>query len=163
MRGFTLIELLIVVAIISILAAIAIPNMLEAQVRAKVARVRADMYTMRTGLETYRIDNEGYPPAPYAFFPPFPEAKTYLLTTPVSYLSGIPLDVFKVNPDPDPPGGPFGLTGAYIAYINDPLITEVWLLMSYGPDLDFEMDETHYDPTNGTTSNGDIYWVGSLP
>jgi len=158
--GFTLIELLIVVAIISILAAIAVPNFLDAQVRAKVVRVNADMRTMRTGLEIYRIDNEAYPPAPY--FPP-PDVMTYLLTTPVAYLSGIPLDIFNVNPDPDPMGGLFGITGPFIAYLNDPWVTEVWLLMSYGPDLDFEDTEIHYDPTNGTTSDGDIYLVGSLP
>ena len=43
--AFTLIELLIVVAIIAILAAIAVPNLLNAQVRAKVARVKNDLNT----------------------------------------------------------------------------------------------------------------------
>lgn len=59
--AFTLIELLIVVAIIAILAAIAVPNFLEAQVRAKISRARADMRTMATGLESYRVDYNAYP------------------------------------------------------------------------------------------------------
>jgi len=59
--AFTLIELLIVVAIIAILAAIAVPNFLEAQVRAKVSRVKADQRSIATALETYRIDNNVYP------------------------------------------------------------------------------------------------------
>jgi prepilin-type N-terminal cleavage/methylation domain-containing protein len=60
-RAFTLIELLIVVAIISILAAIAVPNFLEAQTRAKVSRIKSDHRTIATALETYRLDNNVYP------------------------------------------------------------------------------------------------------
>ena len=60
-HAFTLIELLIVVAIIAILAAIAVPNFLEAQIRAKVSRVRADHRSISTALETYHIDNNQYP------------------------------------------------------------------------------------------------------
>jgi len=60
-KAFTLIELLIVVAIIAILAAIAVPNFLEAQTRAKVSRVRADLRTLATGLESYVVDTNTYP------------------------------------------------------------------------------------------------------
>lgn len=61
-HGFTLIELLIVVAIIAILAAIAVPNFLEAQVRSKVSRCRSDQRTLATALETYAVDNNNkYP------------------------------------------------------------------------------------------------------
>lgn len=59
--GFTLIELLIVVGIISILAAIAVPNYLDAQIRAKVSRARSDLRTVSLALEAYRFDYNAYP------------------------------------------------------------------------------------------------------
>ncbi len=60
-HGFTLIELLIVVAIIAILAAIAVPNFLEAQVRAKVSRAKSDQRSLATSIEAYYVDWNAYP------------------------------------------------------------------------------------------------------
>lgn len=60
-KGFTLIELLIVVAIIGILAAIAVPNFLNAQVRAKASRGKSDISTMEKAVMMYLIDNNQRP------------------------------------------------------------------------------------------------------
>lgn len=111
-KGFTLIELLIVVAIIGILAAIAIPNFLNAQVRAKVSRARADLKTVATSLELYRVDFNSYPTYHYSdykisaiefhiggevpgFGVPDPNWNgKNPLTSPISYMSSMPKDPF---------------------------------------------------------------------
>lgn len=97
-KAFTLIELLIVVAIIAILAAIAVPNFLEAQVRSKVSRCKSDMRTLATGLEAYKIDTNHYPPDQMFYNNGTAGPRNYLvlhkLTTPVAYVSSIPADLF---------------------------------------------------------------------
>lgn len=60
-KGFTLIELLIVVAIIGIIAAIAIPNLLAAIQRGKQKRSMADIRTIGNVVETFNIDYNRYP------------------------------------------------------------------------------------------------------
>lgn len=60
-RGFTLIELMVVIAIIIILSAIAIPNYLKMTERAKKSRIASDMATLATGLETFKTDWGTYP------------------------------------------------------------------------------------------------------
>jgi type II secretion system protein G len=115
--GFTLIELLIVVAIIAILAAIAVPNFLEAQTRSKISRTKADMRTIATGLESYRVDGNSYPYGDGAGdglpIAPGTKAKpgTWRLTTPVSYLSALPKDIFA--PLTPVSGGPGVFVQAY--------------------------------------------------
>lgn len=115
-KAFTLIELLIVVAIIAILAAIAVPNFLEAQVRSKISRTRADIRTVATGLESYAVDNSKYPvPRMVAFqtagsqlsgsqfipggaHPATGGGLASGLTSPVAYLSSAKLkDIFGVG------------------------------------------------------------------
>ncbi len=60
-KGFTLIELLIVVAIIGILAAIAIPQFSAYRQRAYNSAAQSDIKNMKTGLEAYFADNQQYP------------------------------------------------------------------------------------------------------
>jgi prepilin-type N-terminal cleavage/methylation domain-containing protein len=93
-KAFTLIELLIVVAIIAILAAIAVPNFLEAQTRAKVSRVMNDHRAISLAVESYRVDHNREPPTRSEFadygvdISNIPNGIEYILmTSPIAYVS----------------------------------------------------------------------------
>jgi prepilin-type N-terminal cleavage/methylation domain-containing protein len=90
--GFTLIELLIVVAIIGILAAIAVPNFLNAQMRAQLAQVQSNNKALGTAFELYRVDH-----SVYALHDPAHNYNVWHngLTTPTAYIARIPIDIFQ--------------------------------------------------------------------
>ncbi len=87
-RAFTLIELLIVVAIIGILAAVAVPNYLNARVRAQISRAYGDLRGLGEAIDAYTIDH-GVPP-PQTHNALGDSENGYIrpdITTPVAYLS----------------------------------------------------------------------------
>ncbi|MCA9437266.1 MAG: prepilin-type N-terminal cleavage/methylation domain-containing protein [Candidatus Omnitrophica bacterium] len=100
-RAFTLIELLIVIAIILILVAIALPNFADALLRSKVTKVMADHRALKTALESYQTDYRDYPYS-WSYHPPelnavfhFPEDgyvkwRLVVLTTPIAYMTELP-------------------------------------------------------------------------
>lgn len=184
LQGFTLIELLIVVAIIGILAAIAVPNFLSAQVRAKVSRAQSDMRSLGTALEAYRVDHNTYPPdgddlpsgGPLDFDA---RARMRLLTTPIAYIATLPVDPFHTEPVEFPGSdllfqGPAPHTYAYNtfgAYQANPSTfmpanngkPDNFGLTSIGPNKNYDAiagAPIEYNSSNGVISAGDIYYFG---
>lgn len=68
-RGFTLIELLIVVVIIGILAAIAVPKFAATKDKAKLASLKSDLRNLMNAEEAYYVDNMSYTTAITTFYP----------------------------------------------------------------------------------------------
>lgn len=181
--GFTLIELLIVVAIIAILAAIAVPNFLTAQTRSKIARVKSDHRTMATAIESYCVDYTKYPPDQDNNPASKNEAGYSFITSPIAYIATIPSDPFA----PDVRGNDKNnvdiakfyefASGSDARREGTPHpIIQCYFINCYGPDQkrntgndnfpwgknlgDDGVNVRPYDSTNGMKSAGDIFRFG---
>lgn len=176
-KGFTLIELLIVVAIIGILAAIAVPNFLNARIRATIAKVYAEHRMLEDALSAYKLDNNAYPVdegtgkimpsrATLSDYNGIKQIRTGIgvITTPTAYVTSVPKDPFvpKANPD----------VSWYECYVyfgsNAPFNygefkdRAYYMFYSIGPDQKWQagFGDDRYNASNGLVSVGDIIRVG---
>ncbi len=179
--GFTLIELMAVITIISLLCAIAVPNFLNASIRAKVARSEAEQCMLVWALEMYCVDMDDYPLNQESGKMSIGDLNP--ITCPIPYVSELPDDVFLAPGDFDKwefiknerdnnkgyfyinfiqsegarvPLSKFGRAGGSANY----------LVYGMGPSYINKFDPSNlntlvtYNPSNGTSSEGAITFFG---
>jgi prepilin-type N-terminal cleavage/methylation domain-containing protein len=162
-RGFTLIEVAILLVIVSVLVAIAVPNFRTAEIRSKVALVKGQLNVLTLALESYNIDNLDYPPTAFTDPPTLAVADdggsnrtSYFtlkpLTTPIAYVTKIPEDPFadvSVTPSFDQGYDRYGHINAAYSYRSSKgsnratfpayqQYDQEWALSSVGPDRDYD-------------------------
>lgn len=140
-KGFTLIELLIVIAIIGIVAAIAIPNLLTALQKGKQKSTMGDMKSIGTAIESYITDN---------YFAPEPGSDNAAVTTISTYL--VPFHT-KVLPAKDAWGND------YLYSSGSGVSNDVYSILSFargGVDDNLNVQNNNYPVTKMEDFGNDI-------
>ena len=184
-KAFMLFELLVILAMLALLTAIAIPRFLDSQRRTNASRVRSDFRAYAVAIESYSADNGRQPrelnngwygdmlPDPVtAQLLPVSGVMSNVISTPVAYLSvaRIPdpyqvtytgvastLDYIYQDMQERAARTPTGFWPAAAAYYGK------WRIVSVGPDRSFSIPgvtngaQMSYDPTNGVLSRGNLY------
>ena len=180
-HGFTLIEVLIIVAVIGILSAIAIPNYINSQIRSKVARAKAEERIIGIAFESYAVDWDAYP---HDTLPGWPYYISNRISTPIPYLTeGVLYDPFPVNSafpiakryryknmETDPIGDVYTCLWTPLpGTLLDQQYLGKWVIYSSGPWRKLAIPDGFadghtegdwlwlpYDPTNGILSFGNV-------
>lgn len=176
--SFTLLELPIVAGIIAILAATAVPNYVDARLRAELTETQVDLNAVTGALYRYRVDTNSYPPITAN------SAESLGRLERMELLNFRPLDHFKLENNDQ-----FRYTSYYFDYrkvnlagrsrgittaatvIPPPSVYYVWCVSSVGPDLvrqygNFASDNlfpTTYDSSNGLRSPGEVLTIVQGP
>lgn len=181
-HGFSLRELFAVVVVIAILAAIAIPAYIQAQVRTKLVTVKQDNRTLHDAIGRYYLDRDDYPVGSPETHTAVTQQSKYpaavqpeqrntgyrliVLTTPYPYITHLPDDPFQ---------GASDLYDRKYMYYLPKLwrhggmgVTQLRLwetkyeTVGSGPDRVFNLDSegVDYDPSNGLFSSGDLHFYG---
>lgn len=130
-RGFTLIELLIVIAIIGVLAALLLVNLIGIRQRARDAQRKSDLRQIQSAIELYRADNGSYP----VNMPSCGQTLVGTGSTPPTYMQKIPCDP---------------LTSSSYTYTSNG--TTYSLIACLENSNDSQRDGTNVAPCNGTTN-----------
>lgn len=148
--GFTLVELVIVVVVVGVLLLAVVPNFDQKSSRSKTARVQSDQRSLATAIESYMADLGTDIPSAYPTKNASAGQMTFrsyaLLTTPIAYITAIPMDVFATRLPAEVSDGwlkgsrsPFIFYSGHVTEEETPVEVpatrrNVWVLVSVGPD-----------------------------
>lgn len=175
--GFTLVELIIVVSVVALLTAIAVPNFLRAQTRAQLAHAQKDLDSLHHTLTIRSMDN---PKANNRHADPLlsylgtatGDCGSYMvLTTPITYIPNMRdvQDIFYKDPE-NLGFPPFYPLGECYSFYSSKSGVQAWAAVGRGPDAFYETQLVFpliekglsinrpwlYDPSNGLLSRGDL-------